>query len=194
MINIEPTAFIGEGSHRACYEHPENLDLCIKIGEIDSIESLRERQCYKILEKRKISWNALSLFHGLVETNMGTGAVCELVRDYDGNISKSFEYYLEKYPLLTDVTSEEKEAFYVEISRAIEQLKIDLLDNTILIRSLLPENVLFKKTSENTGRLVVIDNIGNTEFFPICNYSKYFSRRKINRKWEKFERYMQKKL
>lgn len=190
MINIAPDAFIGEGSHRACYEHPEDINLCIKIGEIDSIESLRERDCYKILEKREISWDALSLFHGLVETNMGTGAVCELVRDYDGTISKSFEYYLETHPQLTDVTTEEKETLYVEISRAIAQLKIDLLDNTILIRSLLPENVLFKKTSENSGRLVVIDNIGNTEFFPISNYSKYFSRRKINRKWAKFERYM----
>jgi len=190
MINIAPTAFIGEGSHRVCYEHPEDLNLCIKIGEIDSIESTRERECYKILEKREISWDALSLFHGLVETNLGTGALCELVRDYDGSISKSLEYYLEKYPQLTEVTTEEKDVLYTEISRAVGQLKIDLLDNTILIRSLLPENVLFKKTSENTGRLVIIDNIGNTEFFPICNYSKYFSRRKINRKWGKFERYM----
>lgn len=190
MINIAPTAFIGEGSHRICYQHPEDLNLCIKIGEINSKESLRERECYQVLKKRTISWDALSHFHGLVETNLGKGAVFELVRDYDGAISQSLEYYLEKYPALTDITSEQKDVMYEEISRAIGQLKIDLLNNTILTRSLLGENVLFKKTSENSGRLVIIDNIGNTDYFPFCNYSKYLSRRKISRKWEKFERYM----
>lgn len=190
MIHIAPKAFIGEGSHRACYEHPDDKERCVKIGEIDSKESCRERDLYRILKKRNISWDALSHFYGLVETNLGTGAVFELVRDYDGNVSKTLEFYLEQYSVLESIGTNEKNELYDEIARSVEQLKGDLVNNTILIRSLLPENVLFKKLSETTGRLVVIDNIGNTDFLPLCDYSKCLSRRKIERKWAKFERYM----
>ena len=185
MLHIESSEFIGEGSHRACYGHPENKNLCIKIGAIDSKESQRERKCYSLLQKRNISWEYLSRFYGFVDTNLGRGEVFDLVRDHDGNISKSLEYYLD--------SKEKSESFCIELANAIGLLKENTYQQAILVRSILPENLLYKKTSNENGRLVIIDNIGNTDLIPICDYSKFFARRKIMRKWARFESAMLRK-
>jgi len=34
---------------------------------------------------------------------------------------------------------------------------------------------------------VVIDNIGNSDFIPVCNYVDFMAVRKIRRKWQQFE-------
>ena len=187
MITLTEDTFIGRGSHRACHIHPENPNRCIKIGEINSKESLRERKCYRLLQKRDISWDALSRFYGLVDTNLGTGAVFDLIRDYDGKISKNLDYYLEKYSENTEENRLQRDSLYGEITHSIKQLKVDLLANKILVRSLLGENILFKKISENQGRLVIIDNIGNSDFLPICDFVGFFAKKKIQRKWKNFE-------
>jgi hypothetical protein len=35
-----------------------------------------------------------------------------------------------------------------------------------------------------------VDNIGNSDFLPIADYSAFFARRKIQRKWRRFEQSM----
>lgn len=187
-IEIAKSDFIGEGSHRACYAHPENKDRCIKIGAIDSKESRRERACYKLLQKRGVSWQSLSRFYGFVETNMGPGEEFDLVRDYDGEISKTLEHYLE-----TDAEAEKSELYYDSLAKAVSFLKTDIYQQVILVRTILTENILYKKINADEGNLVIIDNIGNTDLLPICDYSKFFARRKIARKWQRFERSMLRK-
>lgn len=185
IIEIAKSDFIGEGSHRACYAHPENKDRCIKVGALNSKESRRERACYKLLQKRGVTWDSLSQFYGFVETNMGPGEEFDLVRDHDGEISKTLEHYLE-----TDSDSERSELYYQSLKKAFSFLKSDIYDQVILVRTILTENILYKKINEDEGRLVIIDNIGNTDLLPICDYSKFFARRKITRKWQRFERSM----
>lgn len=185
IIEIAKSDFIGEGSHRACYAHPENKDRCIKVGALNSKESRRERACYKLLQKRGVTWDSLSQFYGFVETNMGPGEEFDLVRDHDGEISKTLEHYLE-----TDSDSERSELYYQSLKKAFSFLKSDIYDQVILVRTILTENILYKKINEDEGRLVIIDNIGNTDLLPICDYSKFFARRKITRKWHRFERSM----
>lgn len=187
IIEIAKSDFIGEGSHRACYAHPENKDRCIKVGALNSKESRRERACYKLLQKRGITWDSLSQFYGFVETNMGPGEEFDLVRDHDGEISKTLEHYLE-----TDDDAERSDLYYQSLKKAVSFLKSDIYDQVILVRTILTENILYKKTNADEGRLVIIDNIGNTDLLPICDYSKFFARRKIIRKWQRFERSMQK--
>ncbi len=185
IIEIAKSDFIGEGSHRACYAHPENKDRCIKVGALNSKESRRERACYKLLQKRGVTWDSLSQFYGFVETNMGPGEEFDLVRDHDGEISKTLEHYLE-----TDSDSERSQLYYQSLKKAFSFLKSDIYDQVILVRTILTENILYKKINEDEGRLVIIDNIGNTDLLPICDYSKFFARRKITRKWHRFERSM----
>ena len=59
--------------------------------------------------------------------------------------------------------------------------------DSLWIAALKPKNISCKKMDSGSFRLFVVDNIGNSDFIPICNYSKYFAKKKILRKWKHFE-------
>ena len=171
---------IGHGAHRACYVHPGNPDLCVKILLARGREEMkRELSYYGFLAKRHVSWRALPHFHGLVETNLGKGAVFELIRDDTGEISRTLEYYL--------ANREHTRNNYHALSRALKDLKSALCEDNIITMTLKPKNIVFQRLAPGRGRLVVVDNIGNSDFVRICSYSAYFGRKKILRKWRRFE-------
>lgn len=174
------SSLIGTGSHRKCYVHPENKDLCVKIiFNEDLKESKREQSYYRLLEKRNISWEMLPRYYGVIESNLGHGAVFDLIRDYDGEISKTLEYYLSSSEILELQCPCFLQTFY--------SLKKYLYKYKIIPMDLKPENILYKKTSDKDGLLVIIDNIGNSDFIPVCNYVGYLATKKILRKWHRFE-------
>lgn len=180
MIYINFSSLIGTGSHRKCYVHPENKDLCVKIiFNEDLKESKREQSYYRLLEKRNISWEMLPRYYGVIESNLGHGAVFDLIRDYDGEISKTLEYYLSSSEILELQCPCFLQTFY--------SLKKYLYKYKIIPMDLKPENILYKKTSDKDGLLVIIDNIGNSDFIPVCNYVGYLATKKILRKWHRFE-------
>ena len=49
------------------------------------------------------------------------------------------------------------------------------------------KNILFQQDTRSSGKLVIVDNVGNSDFIPIANYSAVLARRKIRRKWLRFE-------
>ena len=180
MVTLNKSGFIGRGLHRECYRHPEHNNLCIKVVVSgDTSESRREKRCYRRLEKRGISWDMLPAFHGEIETNMGAGSVFDLVLDHDGAVSKSLEYYLS--------LNNEKEAYYGRLSNSLYLLKDYLLQNQIVTMTLKPKNILCKKMVSGKFQLYVVDNIGNSVFIPVCNVSRYFTKKKVSRKWKRFE-------
>ena len=180
MIDIDSSHFVGKGLHRVCYVHPRNKNYCIKVVVSGNYKEFqREQKYYRFLESRNISWEMLSKFYGVIETNLGQGAVFDLIRDYDGCISRTLEYYL--------TTAEKTESHYPGLSRAICILKNYLCQQEIITMTLKAKNILFKKMDDKEGRLIIVDNIGNSDLIPICNYSAYFSRKKILRKWARFE-------
>jgi hypothetical protein len=69
----------------------------------------------------------------------------------------------------------------------LPQLKQYLLKWKIVTMSLKPQNIVYKRTHESKGFLVVIDSIGNSDFIPICNYVDWMAIQKIHRKWQRFE-------
>lgn len=180
MINIQPSDLIGTGVHRKCYIHPENADQCIKIVYRGGrAETIREQKYYRYLAQRGIPWKMLVQFHGNIETNLGMGAVFDLIRDYDGNTSKTLDRYFKS----TDETT----VSYENIFQCLRQLKHYLLEYNIITMALKPRNILYKRLSQTTGRCVIVDNIGNSDFIPICTYNKFFGNKKIKRKWNRFE-------
>ncbi len=50
-----------------------------------------------------------------------------------------------------------------------------------------PQNIVFRKLDDAEGELVLIDSVGNSDLLPLCDYSAFFARRKILRKWRRFE-------
>ncbi len=180
MILLNTSYFVGKGLHRECYIHPDDEQLCIKVVVAgDLSESKREQSYYKLLQKRGISWDILPRYHGVIETNMGAGAVFDLIRDFDGEVSKTLEYYLAAEQL--------DKAENPGLSQAISVFKQELHRQSIITMTLSPKNIMYKKTSSNEGRLVLIDNIGNSDFIPICSYIDSLAKKKITRKLHRFE-------
>ena len=180
MLTLESSALIGRGLRRECYFHPEDENKCIKIVVAgDHKETVREQSYYRLLEKRNIAWRMLARFYGNVETNLGEGAVFELIRDYSGEVSKTLVHYFS-----ADTATDHD---YQHLYQALLALKQYLLQWKIVTISLKPQNIVYKKTNESEGVMVVIDNIGNSDFIPICNYVNWMATRKINRKWQRFE-------
>ncbi len=180
MLTLASSSLIGRGLRRECYFHPEDENKCIKIVVAgDHKETVREQSYYRLLEKRNISWKMLARFYGNIETNRGEGAVFELIRDHTGEVSKTLEQYFS--------ANNETDLNYQDLSRALPLLKQYLLKWKIVTMSLKPQNIVYQKIHPTQGKLVVIDNIGNSDFIPICNYLDSFAIRKIRRKWQRFE-------
>jgi len=180
MLTLESSALIGRGLRRECYFHPEDENKCIKVVVVgDHKETVREQAYYRLLEKRGIVWRMLSKYYGNVATNLGEGAVFELIRDYNGAVSKTLMHYFS--------AKNKTDGDCQDLYPALQPLKQYLLQWKIVTMSLRPQNIVYKKTRESEGYLVVIDNIGNSDFIPICNYLDWMATRKIHRKWQRFE-------
>ena len=180
MLEIDPSVLVGKGLHRECFVHPHNPDHCIKIVVAgNSDENRREAKYYSLLAGRGISWEMLTRFHGLVETNLGEGAVFDLVRDYDGEVSQTLTHYLDSGQL-TDLDGQ-------TLAQAFKALRFYLLENRVITMTLKTKNILFQKMEGGEGKLVIVDNVGNSDFIPITNYSAWLARLKIQRKWRRFE-------
>jgi hypothetical protein len=180
LIELDPHALVGKGLHRECFVHPEDPERCIKIVVSGSgNENRREQGYYAELTNKGVSWEMLPKFYGLVETNLGEGAVFDLIRDYDGRISLTLRHYLASKPL----TSLHEAA----LRGALKALKSYLLRHLIITMTLKPKNILFQLDSPETGKLVIVDNIGNSDFIPVVKYSSRLAKWKISRKWRRFE-------
>lgn len=180
MIELDPTTLIGKGLHRECFVHPLDPSLCIKIVVAGTInENHREASYYRHLARRGISWKMLTRFHTLEATTLGEGAVFDLVRDYEGTVSRTLAHYLGSATL--------EGSLETALGNALGHLKTYLLDNRIITMTLKPKNILFRLDGPTSGTLVIVDNIGNSDFLPIANYSGALARRKIQRKWRRFE-------
>jgi hypothetical protein len=173
-ITSEP---IGKGRERACYVHPEDPRLAIKMpmGEV-SDQTQRDLKFYRKLKKRGIKGIPhVPDFHGLCDTNLGRGIVVDLIRNYDGEISRPLNWYLTQ-----GVPIEEFDQF-------LQELKQSFLQNLIIFNhDMTIGNLLFQKTSTASARLVAIDGLGDVVAIDWLDHFPFLARRKINRRWKRF--------
>jgi hypothetical protein len=180
MVILESSQLIGRGLRRECYFHPDDESKCIKVVVVgDHKETVREQSYYRLLESRNISWNMLARFYESIETNRGKGAVFELIRDYTGEVSKTLGHYFS--------VNTGSHLNYQTLTRSLPLLKEYLLQWKIVTMSIKPQNIVYKRISAHEADLVVIDNVGNSDFIPICDYVDFMAVRKIKRKWQRFE-------
>ncbi len=170
---------IGEGCNRRVYLHPKDTDKIIKVSKTSfmDVDSKREIKYYSKLKKRKnISWKHLAKFYGKVVTNKGDAIVAELIRDYDGNIAKNFDYYIRQNGL-------------VAYQKEWEDFKSYFINENIVVTfDLKPNNMLLKRINPHESVLVLIDGLGDTVAIDILNYSKYLLKRKILRRFARAEK------
>jgi hypothetical protein len=180
MLQLESARLVGKGLHRECYEYPGDPTRCIKVVVAgNSDENRREARYYALLAARGISWEMLSRFYGLEDTSMGLGAVFELIRDHDGGVSHTLEQYLAR-PGANEGLGE-------TLSLALPALRAYLLRDRVVTMTLKSKNILLQMTTGKSGRLVIVDNVGNSDFIPLSNSIGLLARAKIRRKWRRFE-------
>ncbi len=179
MLILEEKYIIGQGKDRICYMHPDDSSKCVKIIKVNHShkQSLREHSYYKFMKRKNKDMRFLSKFYGKVNTNLGFGLVFELCRDSDIKISNSIGYYFEK--------NLHKES--LSIIDNLKKLREHLINNTIIFTDFTSNNILYKTKSKT---IMVIDGIGNYEFIKISNYVERLAKNKINRKFDKFEKYL----
>lgn len=184
MVELQPSLLIARGWHRECYRHPENPNRCIKIVvNGDDVETRREQAYYRFLQKRLNDWRAIPRFYGNIDTNLGSGAEFELVRDADGSVSRTLAHYLEDKGLLYQ--------HFPSLISALKALYYYQLENNILTMSIKPMNLLLQHNTDGNSSIQIIDNLGNADFIPIANYFKPLGKAKIKRKWHRFNQALQ---
>lgn len=180
ILKLDGSLFYGKGSHKKCFIHPENTNLCIKVaynrgGQKDL---LREINYISVLRRRNKNYTLLPQYYGEVETNLGKGYVFEIIKDYDGNKCKTLEDFIISDKLFS-------ENFNLIIT-LLKKLKTELYDNEIITMVLFPENIIFQRTAENNYRVRIINDMGSSVLIPLEYYFTYFARTKILRRWIKF--------
>lgn len=168
---------IGKGKERSCYVHPEDPTKAIKISHAKiRTQSKREIKFYRKLEKRGHRSNRhIPKFYGLCDTSIGKGILVDLIRDYDGQISKPLNWYLaEGYPI-------------EDFESSLDDLIESFLQNLVIFNhDMTVGNLLFQKISMSRGRLVAIDGLGDVVAIDWLDVFPALVRRKIKRRWARF--------
>jgi hypothetical protein len=168
---------IGKGRERRCYVHPEDPRKAIKIchGNVRD-QTNREIRFYRKLSKQVAAReDHIPKFYGLCDTNLGKGIVVDLIRNYDGEISRPMNWYLAQ-----GLPIERFEA-------CLEELRYSFLQNLIIFNhDMTIGNMLVQKSSLTEAGLVVIDGLGDVVALDWLNLIPALARRKIERRWDRF--------
>ena len=183
MLYLREDDFIGRGYTRVCYRHPRDDNKCIKVcthkqkGKLTINE--KESLYYRKINRRmpEFQYDVIPRFHGWAETNIGLGAVYDLVIDEDtGSVSKTLYDYL---PVLA------KDHHLERWEYALQQFKSSLYKNNILVRDPGPQNICVKKRIDGTLQFVAIDGIGHRDFIPLVDVWPWLAKRKLDRQFQR---------
>ena len=177
ILNLNENKLIGVGSERKCYFHPRDKRKCIKItykfGRRTASRCKREIKYSLKYSNLPYDLPSIPQYFGTVNTNLGCGHVFELVLDYDGNISKKLSEYIK--------TNGPNNSLKGKIS----SLYRSFLQSRVLVSDLHPGNLLLQMPSVDDYHLVMIDGYGNSDFIKICDYSRFFLKKKLMRKFSR---------
>lgn len=180
IIQLDDSLLYGQGSHKKCFLHPHNKNLCIKIAYNEGRQKdlIREINYIDVLKRRHKDYSILPKYFGKVNTNLGTGYVFEIIRDYNNGRTQTLEDFITDLNLFSQN--------YSLIVRLLKELKEKLYKNEIITMVLFPENILFQKTDENTYRVRIVNDMGSAVLIPLEYHFKYFAHTKILRRWKMF--------
>lgn len=152
MIELFELSLVGKGGERNVYIYPNDSSKIIKVLKKNAKhnnQNLLEYKYMKYLESKKLDISHLTKCYGFVNTNLGEGLVFDRVMDYDNTPSKSFRFMV-AHKLI-------EEGLQLKL---LEELKNYLEDNKILFVDNSMTNIFYQKTSEDNGRLIIVDGLG----------------------------------
>jgi hypothetical protein len=151
MIDLAGAVLIGQGNGRACYRHPQDPGLVIKVARPggDARDQNRQEITYLgSLLRRQVPFDHLPRFVGTVPTSLGEGLVCEFIVDADGQPSVAIPRAIE-LGLLARPAAE----------ALLADLYTYLLRHGIALGDSGADNVLWQRSATG-ARAVLIDGIG----------------------------------
>jgi hypothetical protein len=172
IIELSDDLIIGKGRDRVCYKHPAVFNLCIKISITTDKQSIREMRYFKFLESKQADLSKISTFLGKVKTNKGLGYSFDLIRDYDGKVSKTLLQSLES-----------NECSMQKIRPLISELKQYLITNKICVRDISPSNISCQKTKDDIN-LFIIDGVSNSNINPLTIRLQGLINKAIEKAWK----------
>jgi hypothetical protein len=180
-INVSDLEPFGTGAHRKCFPHPENPDQCIKVIYNPSTsaekEIVRELKYYEVLNRTLKDWRGVPRYYGQVQTDIGTGYVYDLIKNYDGTPAQTLKTMMAECE-----TSEDAD----RILGIFRDLKRYLHDNEIQTLPLQSYNILCQKTGPDEYQPVACDNLGERAGIPLTRWFTFLCHRKQERRWRVF--------
>lgn len=187
IINTEHLTFVGAGQNRNVYVHPADANLCVKVLRPERIGQPRQHKVlrqeanyYKHLAKRGVAGRHIARFHGCIQVRQGdaivAGNVFELIRNYDGQISKILRAELKARP-------GERQ----NLLRAYRALHLEMLRERIISAGYSPHNIVVQWAggADSPPKCMMVDDVWNGEFWPLSTHIAAFARRKIIRRWRR---------
>ena len=176
MIHLHDGLLVGKGNLRSCYRHPSNPEYCIKVFHTwNKKAQVRCQRELKYLNRYKSSSVDLQLipnYYGTAETNVGVGYIFERIKNWDGSDSENVSDYLAD------------NSHHNEVGLLITEMYKTFLKKKVLVSDLHPGNILVqKKDSKSDISLKLVDGFGNSDFIKICDYSDFFMKKKLMRKF-----------
>ena len=179
MITLNDKLLVGRGTLRACYLHPEDETLIIKVGLADRVggndANRKEFLSYKKISQRHVKLNHISHCHGFVETDRGHGLVCDCIRDSSGKIAQT----------IWDIVVYEDDCDLENILEAARTFCDYLITNDLFLFDINLKNVVMRKSRDNDYRAYAIDLKGpydNKEFLQLSSRITFFGRKKLKRR------------
>ena len=193
MISLEEVKPFAEGGNRACYIHPDNKNLCLKISKSEVVKKMRSNApWYKKLRSEKSFddnyreerayqqraikknpqkiWKHLAKWYEFVETSKGLASCTELITNND-----KIALNLEEYLFSKGRTK--------EIDKALKEFEIFLKETKLLTKNIIPHNLAVKEDDYGLT-LKIIDGLGSMSFIPLPEISNALANRYIKRRIE----------
>ncbi len=179
MLALYDSLLISQGRTRACYRHPSDRGLVIKVPVGDEKEqnrsNIKELHGYQALMREQVDLFCISHCYGFVTTSLGRGLVCDCIRDDDGAISKTI-WDIIVYQEVCDVAYIQKVTD--DFCRFLIQRDTRLFDLNL-------KNIALRMQNDGSYQPFAIDLKGrfdNKETIPVSSYSSYFAKKKMVRR------------
>lgn len=179
MIHLDDNSLIGSGTLRACYLHPDKEEFIVKVPCSDQAKgddaNQKELKSYRQLKRNNNKLKHVSHCHGFVETDKGSGLICDCIRDYDRAVSKTI-WDIVVYQDVCDID------YLLEVAGSFCDY---LISNDLFLFDINLKNIAMQKLEDNTYCPYAIDLKGpydNKEFLKLSSRIKFLGRKKLKRR------------
>ena len=180
MLKLDDRLLLFKGNVRYVYQHPDDPGKCIKITYNTKKKRSVQREI-RYLQKYQSQGKPLDRlpkYYGRLQTNLGRGGVFDLIRDYDGTISKTLSHCVAQ--------NHEYRLTSGEITAELQAMCIYFVENDIIVCDPAPHNIVIHRPTASSFRFVIVDGIGNPHFFKLGDYVSSIARKHILRKWKRY--------